>query len=158
MLKLNEYGKKLVENFYEQCKTTGTYDKVFVDFEDGTCLLESSVRGVKDCAALYIITYDKDAIDTVKDWKEEDSSRFCWSTNWDDMDNAFTITYDEVLNELRKCFTETIDDTSIQLTLTSEEIAELASASGCDIVDKETLHDAVLMAIEKYIETYKEAE
>ena len=47
-------------------------------------------------------------------------------------------------------------DMGIQLTLTGEEIEQLAKITGYDIVDKESLYQAVLMAIEKYVETYKE--
>lgn len=49
-----------------------------------------------------------------------------------------------------------MEDITIQLTLTGEEIEQLAKVTGYDIVNKESLYQAVLMAIEKYIETYKE--
>ena len=45
---------------------------------------------------------------------------------------------------------------SIQLTLTADEIQQLSKVTGCEIEDKEDLYQAVLMAIEKYVETYKE--
>ena len=47
-----------------------------------------------------------------------------------------------------------MEDMSVQLTLTSEEIEQLAEATGYDIEDKEDLTQAILMAIEKYVETY----
>ena len=50
-----------------------------------------------------------------------------------------------------------MEDISIQLTLTAEEIEQLAQIIGYEIEDKEDLYQAVLMAIEKYVETYKEA-
>lgn len=49
-----------------------------------------------------------------------------------------------------------MEDMSIQLTLTSEEIQQLAKVTGYEIEDKEDVMQAVLMAIEKYVETYKE--
>ena len=45
---------------------------------------------------------------------------------------------------------------SIQLTLSEEEIIELEEVVGWKIEDKESLYQAVLMAINKYVETYKE--
>lgn len=44
-----------------------------------------------------------------------------------------------------------MEDMSIQLTLTVEEIKQLAMVIGYEIEDKEDLYQAVLMAIEKYI-------
>lgn len=44
---------------------------------------------------------------------------------------------------------------SIQLTLSEEEIIELEDVVGWKIEDKEDLYQAVLMAINKYVETYK---
>lgn len=49
-----------------------------------------------------------------------------------------------------------MEDISIQLTLTTEEIRQLAEVTGYEIEDKEDLYQAVLMAIEKYVETYKD--
>ena len=49
-----------------------------------------------------------------------------------------------------------MEDMSVQLTLTAEEVRQLAKATGSEIEDKEDLYQAVLMAIEKYVETYKE--
>ena len=49
-----------------------------------------------------------------------------------------------------------MEDMSIQLTLTAEEIEQLAEVTGYEIEDKEDLYQAILMAIEKYIETYEE--
>ena len=42
----------------------------------------------------------------------------------------------------------------IKLTFQENEIVELEETTGINIKDKETLCNAVLMAIEKYIETY----
>jgi hypothetical protein len=47
-----------------------------------------------------------------------------------------------------------MEETSIQLTLSEEEIKGLEKAVGWAIEDKEDLYQAVLMAIEKYVETY----
>lgn len=48
-----------------------------------------------------------------------------------------------------------MEDISVQLTLTGEEIEQLAEVTGYDIEDKEDLTQAILMAIEKYVKTYK---
>jgi hypothetical protein len=49
-----------------------------------------------------------------------------------------------------------MEDMSIQLTLTGEEIQQLAKVTGYEIEGKEDLTEAIRMAIEKYIETYME--
>lgn len=49
-----------------------------------------------------------------------------------------------------------MEDMSVQLTLTGEEIQQLETITGYEITDKEDLTQAILMAIEKYIETYEE--
>ena len=49
-----------------------------------------------------------------------------------------------------------MEDISVQLTLTGEEIQQLETVTGYEIADKEDLTQAILMAIEKYVETYKE--
>ena len=46
-------------------------------------------------------------------------------------------------------------DTSIQLTLSENEINDLEEAVGWEIEDKEDLYQAVLMAVEKYINDNK---
>ena len=48
-----------------------------------------------------------------------------------------------------------MEDVSIQLTLSGDEIQGLEKAVGWKIEDKEVLYQAVLMAIEKYVETYE---
>ena len=48
-----------------------------------------------------------------------------------------------------------MEDMSVQLTLTVEEIQQLAKVTGYEIKDKEDLTQAILMTIEKYVETYK---
>lgn len=149
MLKLTEYGKQLQKDFEKHCRERGVWDEMY---EEGTYVLENSIRGVKDHAAWCMITYSEDVIDTVKGWQEETKSNVVWSTNWHDFDNAFTITYADLLNELDKCFTEVKEDMSIQLTLAGEEIEQLEKIVGCDINDKETLHNVAILAIKKYME------
>ena len=153
MLKITEYGEKIQENFLEQCKKDGTYQRVFGCFEDGTCLLEESIRGVKDYAAWYLITYDTNALNIVDEWRDGCEDDICWCTNWSDLDNAFFITYEELITELNKSLIEQKEDISVQLTLTGEEIEQLAKVTGCDIENKEDLTQAIRMAIEKYVET-----
>lgn len=48
-----------------------------------------------------------------------------------------------------------MEDMSVKLTLTGEEIQQLARVIGYEIEDKEDLTQAVRMAIEKYVETYE---
>ena len=98
MNKLNNYGEDLRFNFAEQCKRDGIYKKVYVDFEDGTCLLEPSVRNVQDYAAWCLMTYDESALDTVYEWiamgvgsqlfKNEHCEVYAW----------------DLITELRKCY------------------------------------------------------
>lgn len=106
MLKITKYGEKIQEDFLEHCKKDGTYKRVFEDCEDGTCLLEISVRGVKDYAAWCLLTYGTDAINIVNEWKGRCEDDVCWCTNWKDLDNAFIITYKELLDELKCCLSE----------------------------------------------------
>ena len=49
-----------------------------------------------------------------------------------------------------------MEDMSVQLTLTVEEIQQLEKVTGYEIEDKEDLTQAIRMAIEKYVETYEE--
>ena len=156
MLKITKYGEQIQKDFLEHCKTTGAYQRVFEDFEDGTILLEDSIRGVKDCAAWHLITYGTDAINIVQGWQDYGDT-ICWCTNWKDLNNAFYITYTELLIELNKSLAERKADMNIRLTLAGEEIEQLEQVVGFEIKDKEELHSAVLMAIEKYVETYKES-
>lgn len=46
-------------------------------------------------------------------------------------------------------------ETSIQLTLSGDEIKGLENAVGWKIEEKEDLYQAVLMAVQKYIKDYK---
>lgn len=148
MIKITEYGKKLQKDFEEHCKARCLWE---VMIEEGTYVLEDAIRGIKDYAAWCMLTYDTDAIDTVRGWENESKTSIVWSTNWRDLDNAFTITYNELLNELNKCLMEVKDDMSIKLTLAGEEIEQLEKIAGCDINDKETLHNVVMLAIHKYM-------
>ena len=92
-----DYGVEIINNFLWHCKAEGQYDKVYGDnAEDGTCLLEPCVRNVEDCAALYLLTYDRYAIETITEWKNSMSSNICWNGK------GFTLSYDEVLEVLNK--------------------------------------------------------
>lgn len=44
-----------------------------------------------------------------------------------------------------------MEETSIQLTLSEDEIKGLEKATGWKIEDKENLYQAVIMAVQKYI-------
>jgi hypothetical protein len=50
-----------------------------------------------------------------------------------------------------------MEDTSIQLTLSEEEIKGLEKAVGWAIEDKEDLYQAVITAVLQYIKDYKES-
>lgn len=98
MNKINAYGEELKFNFAEQCKKDGTYNKVYVDFEDGTCLLEPRVRNVQDYAAWCLMTYDEMALDTVYEWLCLTSNSIIFKNEHCDIG-----AYDLIV-ELRKCY------------------------------------------------------
>jgi hypothetical protein len=141
MLKITEYGERIRDEFIEHCKDRAKYD-IAMDY--GLSVLEECVRGVKDYAAWCILNYDIMAIGTVEEWQEMEDENVCWSTNWGDVTNAFTITFDMLLAELSRCFEEEErDDMSIQITFTGEEISQLEKIFGDPIEDKEDLYQTV---------------
>lgn len=140
MLKITEYGERIRDEFIEHCHDLAKYD---IAMDHGLDVLNDCVRGVKDYAALCILQYDTMAIETVELWKVEASSEICWSTNWDDPDNMFTITFDALFAELSKCFEEERDDMSIVITFTGEEIVQLEEVFGDRIKDKEDLYQTI---------------
>lgn len=145
MLQINEYGTKIVEDFIEHCKDNSKYD-IAMDY--GLEVLNDCVRGVKDYAAWCIMNYDTMAIETVKGWKTPATPEICWSTNWDDPDNAFTITFDALLTELSFCFENCRDDMSIVMTFTGDDIAQLEQIFGEYIEDKEDLYQTIREVID----------
>lgn len=149
MFILNEYGVKIQKDFEEYCRTRGIWEDMY---EEGTYVLEDAIRGVKDCAAWHLITYSEDAIDTVQECEEGSKTSVAWSTNWSDPTNALNITYDDLINELYKCFTEVRESMTIKLTLNGEEIEQLEKIAGCDILDEATLHNVVMLGLKKYME------
>lgn len=140
MLKITEFGERIRDEFIEHCHDLAKYD---IAMDHGLEVLNDCIRGVKDYAALCILSYDTMAIDTVKLWQTEATSEICWSTNWDDPDNMFTITFDALLTELSKCFEEEREDMSIVITFTGEEIAQLEDALNYIIEDKEDLYQVI---------------
>lgn len=149
MLKITEYGEKIRDEFIEHCHDLAKYD---IAMDHGLDVLNDCVRGVKDYAALCILNYDTMAIDTVELWKAEATSQICWSTNWDDPDNMFTITFDALFTELNKCFEEERDDMSIVITFTGEEIAQLEEVFGDRIKDKEDLYQTIRNMVAEIID------
>lgn len=146
MLKITEYGERIRDEFIEYCKDCSKYD-IAMDY--GLYVLEGCVRGVKDYAAWCILNYDIMAIDVVKEWLVMGANKdICWSTNWNDLDNAFTITFSTLLAELNKCFEEARAEMDIKMTFTSEEIKELEELTGIWIDEKEDLYDAVRTIID----------
>lgn len=104
MLKLTKYGEKIQEDFLEQCKKDGTYQRVFEDFEDGTRLLESSVRSDGDYAAWCLLTYGEDALNTVYEWRDMECQYFVFTNNY------CSVGFWELVRELRQCFAKCWDD------------------------------------------------
>lgn len=145
MLKITEYGEKIRDEFIEHCKDCSKYD-IAMDY--GLEVLNDCVRGVKDYAAWCILNYDIMAIGMVKEWRNPEAMGICWSNNWDDMENAFTITFDALLGELNKCFEEVETEMSIQMTFTTEEISEIQEVTGLAIEGKEDLYNAVRTIID----------
>ena len=101
MKKINEYGNKIIEEFLDKCKVDGTYQKVFVEYEDGLCLLEPSIKNTKDYAAWCLLNYEENALNVVDGWKEETPNNACWHSD------EVLLTYDEVIAELVQSITET---------------------------------------------------
>ena len=99
--KITEYGQKIIAEFLEKCKVDGTYQKVFVDHEDGLCLLDPSVRNAKDCSARFHLNYEEDTLNVIRGWQKEIQDNIAW------YGEGFTITYDEVIAELEKCIEKT---------------------------------------------------
>ena len=98
---INDYGKQIIKEFLDKCKVDGTYQKVFVDYEDGLCLLDPSVKNVKDCASMFLLNYDEDVLNVVSGWQKETEDNVAW------YGDGFNLTYDEVIAELEKSITET---------------------------------------------------
>lgn len=145
MLKITEYGERIRDEFIEHCKDCAKYD---IAMDHGLDVLEDCVRGVKDYAAWCILNYDIMAIGAVKEWRTPATPTICWSTNWDDPGNAFTITFDTLLNELNKCFEEVETEMSIKMTFTGDEIKEIEELTGVLIEEKEDLYNAVRVIID----------
>lgn len=104
MLKFTKYGEKIQEDFLENCKKDGTYQRVFENAEDGTCLLEPSVRDVKDYAAWCLITYDGEALNIVYEWREMGCQYFVFENNY------CNVGFWELIHELRNCFKKCWDN------------------------------------------------
>lgn len=153
MLKITEYGERIRDEFIEHCKDCAKYD-IAMDY--GLHVLVDCVRGVKDYAAWCILNYDIMSIDIVKEWRTPATPTICWSTNWDDPSNAFTITFDTLLNELNKCFEEVETEISIQITFTGDEIKKIEELTGILIEEKEDLYNAVKVIIDAATSIRKE--
>ena len=141
MLRITEYGERIRDEFIEHCKDCSKYD-IAMDY--GLDVLNDCVRGTRDYAALCIMNYDTMAIDTVEEWFAEATSPVCWSTNGDDLENAFIITFGSLRDILNRCFEEEErDDMSIQITFTGEEVSQLEKIFGDPIEDKEDLYQTI---------------
>lgn len=145
MLKITEYGEKIRDEFIEHCKDCAKYD---IAMDNGLGYLEDCVRGVKDYAAWCIMNYDTMAIGTVQEWRTPATHSVCWSTNWDDADNAFTITFDALLKELNKCFEEVETEMNIKMTFTCDEIKKIEEFTGREIKEKEELYNATRLILD----------
>ena len=98
MLKLTKYGEEIQKDFLENCKKDGTYKMVFEDFEDGTCLLEPSVRGDGDYAAWCLLTYGENALNTVYEWRGVGCEYFVFKNDY------CKVGFWELVREIRKSF------------------------------------------------------
>ena len=145
MLKITEYGNKIVEEFIDYCKICDKYD---IAMDHGLEILDECVRGVKDYAAWCIMSYDTMALDTVEEWFAEASSSVCWSTNWDDSENSFFITFGSLRDVLNKCFEEAKTDMDIKMTFTGDEVKQIEELTGIWINEKEDLYNAVRTIID----------
>lgn len=145
MLKITEYGNKIVEEFIDYCKICDKYD---IAMDHGLEILDECVRGVKDYAAWCIMSYDTMALDTVEEWFAEASSSICWSTNWDDPENSFFITFGSLRDILNRCFEEVREEMDIKMTFTEEEIKQIEEFTGREIKEKEDLYNATRLILD----------
>ena len=97
MLKITKYGELVQEMFLEKCRQDGTYQKVFEEFEDGICLLEPNVKNVVDCVALFLLSYEQDALNVIEDWQKTTDDNIAW------FGDGFRLTYPEIITELKRC-------------------------------------------------------
>lgn len=98
--KITEYGQKIIAEFLEKCKVDGTYQKVFVDHEDGLCLLDPSIKTAQHCAASFLLNYEEDTLNVIRGWQKETQDNIAW------YGEGFKLTYDEVIAELEKSIAE----------------------------------------------------
>lgn len=152
MLKITEYGAKIRDEFIEHCKDCAKYD---IAMDHGLEVLNDCVRGTVDYAALCILNYDTMAMDIVESWFEERSSSICWSTNWDDPENAFCITFGSLRDILNRCFEEVKTDMDIKMTFTGTEVKEIEELTGMLIEEKEDLYNAIRTIIDASISIRK---
>jgi hypothetical protein len=145
MLKITEYGERIRDEFIEHCKDCSKYD---IAMDHGLQVLEDCVRGSVDYAALCILNYDTMAIDTVEEWQAEASNCICWSTNWDDPENAFFITFGSLRDILNRCFEEVKEEMDIKMTFTDEEIKQIEEFTGREIKEKEDLYNATRLILD----------
>lgn len=145
MLKITEYGERIRDEFIEHCKDCAKYD-IAMDY--GLEVLNDCVRGVVDYAALCILNYDTMAISVVDEWQAEASNCICWSTNKDDLENAFFITFGSLRDILNRCFEEVREEMDIKMTFTGEEIKQIEEFTGREIKEKEDLYNATRLILD----------
>lgn len=152
MLKITEYGERIRDEFIEHCKDCAKYD-IAMDY--GLEVLNDCVRGARDYAAWCILSYDTMAIDTVEEWRAMSSSAVCWSTNGDDLENAFVITFGSLRDILNRCFEEVKTEMDIKMTFTGDEVSQIEQLTGMLINNKEDLYNAVRTIIDAAISIRK---
>ena len=145
MLKITEYGERIRDEFIEHCKDCSKYD-IAMDY--GLDVLNDCVRGVRDYAAWCILCYDTMVIDVMEEWASMTKGSICWSTNGDDLENAFIITFGSLREILNRCFAEVRTEMDIKMTFTGEEIKQIEEVTGVWIDDKDDLYDAVKIIID----------
>lgn len=152
MLKITEYGERIKDEFIEHCKDCSKYD-IAMDY--GLDVLNDCVRGTRDYAALCIMNYGTMAIDMVEEWRSMTKGAICWSTNGDDLENAFIITFGSLRDILNKCFEEVKTEMDIKMTFTGDEASQIEQLTGMLINNKEDLYNAVRTIIDAAISIRK---
>jgi hypothetical protein len=98
---MTEYGKQIENAFYQKCKQSGTYKRVFEDFEDGTFLMEDDVETIEDAAGWYLATYSEWAYNTMceqVEYYDDDWNACFWKFK-----NGTQCTFNQLKAVLEKC-------------------------------------------------------
>ena len=78
MKTITEYGRKIQQEFLEKCKKDGTYQRVYEQYEDGTCILEESIETLQDAVGWCLESYDTYAIIEINRWLNDGTGLKAW--------------------------------------------------------------------------------